>query len=85
MLLFLIGVHYEAKQLLNKLAFCSRSDTSSPLPRTDGIIGAFLLLRNLYMIDQYVFRTLLGLSSFALILAKNHFLDSIISKVHSFA
>ena len=35
------------------------------------------------MIDQYVFGTVLGLSSFALTLAVNLSLDSIISEVHS--
>ena len=44
-----------------------------------------VLLKNLFMIDQYVFETVLGLSSFALILAINLSLDSIISEVHSFA
>ena len=74
--------------MLNKLDFCSKSGTSSPLTRTGGIIGAFLLLRNLFMIDQYVFyvfETVLRLSSFALILAINLPLDSIISEVHTFA
>ena len=37
------------------------------------------------MIDQYVFGTVLGLSSFAHILAINLSLDSIISEVVSFA
>ena len=69
--------------MLNKLAFCSKSDTNLPLTRKDGIIGAFLLLKNLFMIDQYVFGTVLGLSSFALTLAVNLSLDSIISEVHS--
>ena len=41
-------------------------------------MGVFLLLKNLFMIDQYVFRTVLGLSSFALILAINLTLDSMI-------
>ena len=37
------------------------------------------------MIDQYVFGTVFGLSTFALILATNLSLDSIIREVHSFA
>ena len=82
---FLIAAHWEAKYLLNKLAFCSKSDTSLPLTRTGGIIGVFLLLENLFMIDQYVFGTVLGLFSFALTLTINLSLDPIISEVRSFA
>ena len=61
-----------------------KSDTSSPLTRTGGIIGVFYYLK-IYLIDQYVFGTVLVLSSFALILATYLSLDSIISEVHSFA
>ena len=64
MLPFLIGVHREAKWLLEILAFCLKSDTSSPLTRIGGVIGIFLLLKNVFMIDQYVFGTLLGLYVF---------------------
>ena len=45
-----LGVHCEAKKLLNKLAFCSKSDTSSPLARTGGIMGVFLLLKNFFYV-----------------------------------
>ena len=61
---------FNRSTLRSKLAFCSKYDTSSPLTRTGSITEVFLLLKNLFRIDQYVFGTVLGLSSFAVILAK---------------
>ena len=69
LLQFLIGVHREEKCLLKILAFCLKSDTSSPSTRRAGTIRIFLLLKNLFMIDQYVLGAVLGLSKFVLILA----------------
>ena len=68
MLPFLVGVHREAKWLWKILVFCLKSDTSSPLTRIGGMMEIFLLFKNLLMIDQHVFGTLLGLSNFALTL-----------------
>ena len=81
MLQFLVGVHKETKWLLKILALCLKSDTSSPWTRTGGLIWIVLLLRDLFMINQYVFGTLLGLSKFTLILAIYMFFDSLINEV----
>ena len=43
------------------------------------MIGIFLLLKNLLMIEQHVFGTVLGLSIFAFILAMYLSFDSLIS------
>ena len=65
------------------ISFFLHSDTSSPLTRISGMIGIFLLIKNLFMTDQYLFRTLLGLFYLALILGIYMSFDSLISKVHS--
>ena len=68
--------------VVEDISFCLKSDTSSPLARIGGMIGIFLLLKNLFMIVQYVFGTLFGLSNFAFISAIYLFFDSLISEVH---
>ena len=59
MLRFLIGAHIEAKWFLKILGFCLKPDTGLPLIIIGGMIGIFLLLKNLFMIHQYLFETLL--------------------------
>ena len=51
--------------VVEDISFLFKSNTiCSPLSRIGGMIGT-LLLENLFMIDQYVFRTVLGLSHFS--------------------
>ena len=79
MLPFLIGIHREAKWLLKILAFCLKSDTSSTLTRIGGMIWISSLLKKFFMMDQYVFGTLLGLSNFAIYLS----FDSLVGVAYS--
>ena len=43
LLLFFIGVHIEAKKLLNRFAFSQKSEIKLPLTSKGGIAGIFLL------------------------------------------
>ena len=70
--------------MLKILALSIKFDASSPLPRTGHLIGMFLLLKNLLMIDQYDLGKGLGLSNFALILAIFLSFDPLISEMRSF-
>ena len=45
--------HSETKQLLESSAFFSKSDISLPSKTTNGIIGIFLIFKNLFTIGQY--------------------------------
>ena len=46
------GVHWEAKNELNRLAFSLKSYITLPLWKIRGILGIFLLLRNQLRTDQ---------------------------------
>ena len=70
--------------VVEDISFLFKTYTSSLLTRRDGIIGVFLLLKNFFMINEYVFGTVLGLSNFALILAIYLSFDPLISEVYSF-
>ena len=60
------------KVIIKKFSFFfSKSDISLPSKRTGGIIGIFLLFKNLFMIDQYVFGVVSGLSNFELNFARS--------------
>ena len=48
--------------VVEDISFLFKSATSSLLTRIGGMIGIFLLLKSLFMVAQYVFGTLLGLS-----------------------
>lgn len=52
---------------------------------TSGLKKYLLLLKNLFLIDQYVFGTISGLSNFKLNLARCFPFASMMNYVHSFA
>ena len=51
----LITVHCLAKNELNNSAFFLKSAANLFPQNKDGIIGVFLLLKNIFKIDQYAF------------------------------
>ena len=69
-LAFLTKEHCEAKWLLKRSAFFWKSDIILPSEKAGGIIGIFLLFKNLFMTDQYAFGAVSRLSDFELKLAK---------------
>lgn len=66
---FLNGKKEAARWELQKLVFVLKSDSSLLSRRTVGVAGIFLLLKNLFLLDQDVFGAISGLCHSALILA----------------
>ena len=63
-LLFSRGVHWEAKNLLKRLAFSEKFETILLLTNKGGIIGVFLLFTKRLIIFQYVLCSVERLISF---------------------
>ena len=59
-LALLTGVHLAAKWELKNSDFTSKSYTSLQSARIGGMAGIFLLLKNLLVMDQYVFGAVLS-------------------------
>ena len=83
--LLITGVHRKAKYELKSSAFSAKFDTTLSSTRIGGIMGIFILLKNLFKIDQWVLGAVLGSSSLALSRMSFFSLAAIISLVHSFA
>ena len=62
--------HCGAKWLSKNSAFFLKSDIILAAEKTGGMIGIFLLFKNLFMIDHYVFGAVSELSNFELNLDK---------------
>ena len=57
-----VGVHWEEKYELKRLAFGLKSEIRVPLNKRGCIVWIILLLRKLFVMDQYVLADVLGLS-----------------------
>ena len=65
-ILLSIDVDWEEKYELKKIVFCLKSEIRAPLNKRGGIVGIFLLLRKLFIMDQYNLADVFGLSNLTL-------------------
>ena len=83
-LLFLIGVHWEAKCELKSSAFFLKLEIIIPFTFCGWILGIFFFFKNVFGIDQFAFGIVEGLSNFLLNIFVYHTLVSTIIFEHSF-
>ena len=65
-ILLFIDVDWEEKYELKKIGFCLKSEIRAPLNKRGGIVGIFLLLKKLFIMDQYNLADVFGLSNVTL-------------------